>query len=140
MAKSKSKKTITKQSKRRLVLFGTASVIAIVYFFMTLSIYVIKIYNLKVEEKNLTQNLVKMQAKEKSLKQEIEKLKDEEYLAKYARENYQYSKDGELVFQLPEDKEEEKEMKKLNINTDYILIGGTSIIILALLYALKKRR
>lgn len=107
---------------------------------MTLSIYVIKIYNLKVEEKNLTQNLVKMQAKEKSLKQEIEKLKDEEYLAKYARENYQYSKDGELVFQLPEDKEEEKEMKKLNINTDYILIGGTSIIILALLYALKKRR
>lgn len=138
---SKKKQKLTKAKKRRLIFFGIPSFIAILYFLVTVPIYVIKIYNLKVEEKNLSQNLIKMQAEEKSLKTEIEKLKDEEYLAKYARENYQYSKDGELVFQLSEDdKEKNDEIKPININTNYILIGGSSIIFLIFLYAVKKHR
>ena len=135
------KKKVSKYSKRRLLIFGSFSIIMIVYFFMTLSIYGIKIYNLKVEEKNLKSELNDMEAKENNLKNEIEKLKDDEYLAKYARENFQYSKEGELVFQLKEDDEEtKKQIEKINIDTNYILIGGTTVIAIVILYTLKKHR
>lgn len=134
------KRRVTKASKRRLALFGTLSVAVIVYFFTMLSVYAIKIYNLKEEEAALKENLILLQAKEKSLKTEIDKLKDKEYLAKYARENYQYSKDDELVFQMTDEEEKvEKQPKKININPNYIIgVGGTIIIILFIRF-LKKR-
>ena len=34
---------------------------------------------------------------------DIKKLKDPEYVARYAREKYMYSKDGELIIRLPDD-------------------------------------
>ncbi len=40
---------------------------------------------------------------EESLKSEITKLKDPEYVAKYAREKYLYSKNGELIIKIPEE-------------------------------------
>lgn len=135
------KRKIPKLTKRRLVIFGTASIIMIIYFFMTLSVNAIKIYNLKVEKQILHKQLSNLQASEKNLKVEIEKLKDSEYLAKYARENYKYSKDGELVFSLPDSKnDEDEEIKKININTNYILFGGSTIIGIVILYALRKHR
>ena len=137
----KNKKKITKASRRRLIIFGLPSIIMIIYFLMTISVYAIKIYNLKVEKKYLQDNLVDMQAKEKKLTIEIEKLKDREYLAKYARENYQYSKDGELVFSLPEDDIKKiEDAKRINIDTNYILLGGTSIIVLTIIYVLKRHK
>ena len=41
------------------------------------------------------------------LNQEIIKLQDPEYLARYAREKYFYSKDGELIIKLPDEEENE---------------------------------
>ena len=134
------RRKVTKASKRRLALFGTISVAMIVYFFTMLSVYVIRIYNLKEEEAALKENLVTLQAKEKSLKTQIEKLKDKDYLAKYARENYQYSKSGELVFQMEEEKEvKEKKPKKINIDTNYILAIGGFIILLLFIHWFRKR-
>ena len=37
---------------------------------------------------------------EDNLKTEINKLQDEEYVARYAREKYLYSKDGELIIKI----------------------------------------
>ncbi len=134
------RRKVTKASKRRLALFGTISVAMIVYFFTMLSVYVIRIYNLKEEEAALKENLVTLQAKEKSLKTQIEKLKDKDYLAKYARENYQYSKSGELVFQMEEEKEvKEKKPKKINIDTNYILAIGGFIILLLFIHWFRKK-
>ena len=134
------RRKVTKASKRRLALFGTISIAMIVYFFTMLSVYVIRIYNLKEEEAALKENLVTLQAKEKSLKTQIEKLKDKDYLAKYARENYQYSKSGELVFQMEEEKEvKEKKPKKINIDTNYILAIGGFIILLLFIHWFRKR-
>ena len=134
------RRKVTKASKRRLALFGTISVAMIVYFFTMLSVYVIRIYNLKEEEATLKENLVTLQAKEKSLKTQIEKLKDKDYLAKYARENYQYSKSGELVFQMEEEKEvKEKKPKKINIDPNYILAIGGFIILLLFIHWFRKR-
>ena len=134
------RRKVTKASKRRLALFGTISIAMIVYFFTMLSVYVIRIYNLKEEEAALKENLVTLQAKEKSLKTQIEKLKDKDYLAKYARENYQYSKSGELVFQMEEEKEvKEKKPKKINIDPNYILAIGGFIILLLFIHWFRKR-
>jgi cell division protein DivIC len=41
--------------------------------------------------------------KEEELKDEINKLKDPEYMARYAREKYLYSKDGELIIRIPDE-------------------------------------
>ena len=37
---------------------------------------------------------------EETLKSEIVKLQDDEYIARYAREKYLYSKDGEIIIKI----------------------------------------
>ncbi len=127
----------------RLLIGGTISLLCIIYGLTMLPSYIIQIYNLKQEEASLKEDLTDLQAKEKTLKTQIEKLKDKEYLAKYARENYQYSKDGELVFQMEELKQpEKKKPKRINIDPNYFwIIGGiiSFIIVIKTLFQLKKK-
>jgi hypothetical protein len=47
------KRRITKASKRRLTIFGTVSVFAIIYFFVNLIYTGYTIYNLTTEKKEL---------------------------------------------------------------------------------------
>ena len=127
----------------RLLICGTISLLCIIYGLTMLPSYIIQIYNLKQEEASLKEDLTNLQAKEKTLKTQIEKLKDKEYLAKYARENYQYSKDGELVFQMKEVKQPaEKKPKKINIDPNYFWIAGGIIsffVVVKALFLLKKK-
>ena len=52
---------------------------------------------LKDEEKEFyTQELSKLKEEEEYLNMEVEKLKDPDYVARYAREQFLYSKDGEF--------------------------------------------
>ena len=48
--------------------------------------------------------LVGLQDEEDVLNSDIKKLEDPEYVARYAREKYMYSKDGELIIRFPDDK------------------------------------
>ena len=50
----------------------------------------------------LEDNYKKALSEEESLKEEINKLQDPEYMAKYAREKYLYSKDDEIVIKIEE--------------------------------------
>ena len=61
---------------------------------------IIKIYDMKKEKKNLEGELVSLQEEKESLETDIQKLKDPDYIAKYVREKYFYSKDGELILRL----------------------------------------
>lgn len=131
------KKRVTKASKRRLLFFGTISIGIIIYFVFSVSYYTMNIYHLQKEEKKLTQNLNSLKYDEKNLKTEIEKLKDPEYLARYARENYLYSKDGEIVIKL------QKEEKIIDTTTkdknySYVFFGGLLILLLIIGYVIKK--
>lgn len=137
-----SKSRITKASKKRLIVFGSFSLIIIGYFLFSLSFYIYSLYDLKRSETNLENHLRKLKRDEKILRQEIEKLKDDEYIARYARENYAYSKDGEYILKLDDSKEkEEKENKfEFNIDYNYILYGGAVIILLMLFYTIKKKK
>lgn len=123
------KKKIPKVSKRRLIVFGTASLVIIFYFLFSIGFYGYKIYSLKTEEKKLENNLKDLEKQEKTLSSEMDKLKDEDYLAKYARETYSYSKDDEIIIQKYENekKEEDVNTTKFDISDKY-LIGGCCIV------------
>ena len=61
------------------------------------------IYNALKEKKELTNKLTDLKSKEKELELDANKLQNSDYIARYAREKYFYSKDGELVLKIPEE-------------------------------------
>lgn len=133
------KKKVTKASKRRLLLFGTLSIFIIVYFFISLSYYIMDIYHLQKEQKQLETSLILLKKDEKLLKTEIEKLKDPEYLARYARENFLYSKDGEIVIKVQESETKNVDNKETEPNYKIIFIG--SLILLFIIgYVIRKSK
>lgn len=133
------KKKISKASKRRLVVFGTISVFIIFYFLFSAGYYTYKIYTLKVQEKNLNNRLTELEKQEKILSTDMEKLKDPEYLAKYAREAYSYSKDDEIIIQSVKKKEIDKQDEiKFSLNDKYILGSCITIICLIIIYIIIK--
>ena len=46
--------------------------------------------------------LADLEEQEEILKTDIQRLEDPEYVAKYAREKYLYSKEGELIIRIPD--------------------------------------
>ena len=137
-----SKRRVTKASKRRLTIFGTISLIAIVYFFISLICSIYTISNLTKEKKELENLYVELQEKAEDLNLDIEKLNDPDYLADYARENYLYSKDDEYILQIEEVIETKEEIDTIStsINKNYILLGLVSLIFLMFLYIIIKSR
>ena len=134
------KKRMYRQVKRRLLIFGAISFAIIIYFIFSISYYTINIYKLKKQELELNNKIDELKHNEKILNTEIEKLKDSEYIARFARENYSYSKDGEIIIKIdnPKNKEENKETDKFNYSN--IIKIGSTFIILILLYVIFKNR
>ncbi|PKG22485.1 FtsB family cell division protein [Niallia nealsonii] len=60
------------------------------------------------EKKKLQVKVASLQEKEKELNDQIVKLQDEDYLAKLARKDLFLSEKGEIIFNIPEEKEEKK--------------------------------
>ena len=134
------KRRITKASKLRLSVFGTFSLIAIIYFCVSLGLNLYKIYDL-TQEKNKLENLyIELQEKAEELKLDIEKLKDPDYLADYARENYLYSKDDEYILQIEEIVEttEKIDIMSKEINKNYVILGLIFIIFSIFMYIVIK--
>jgi len=61
---------------------------------------ILKIYDMKNEKKELESQLVSLQEEKEVLEGDILRLRDPEYIAKYVREKYFYSKDGEFILRL----------------------------------------
>ncbi len=99
MAKKKTK------AKRKIRFFslGLLSVITIVAVTFTLGKYWIEIYEKYQQKKSLEKQLIELQEKELQLKVDADKLQDPDYIARYAREKYLYSKDGEFIIKIPEE-------------------------------------
>lgn len=58
------------------------------------------INEMKNEKKNLQDKIVKLEKEKEVLETDILKLKDPDYIAKYVREKYYYSKDGEVILRM----------------------------------------
>ena len=94
----------------------------------------------KNENINLENKLKSLQNDEENLKIEIQKLKDPEYIARYARENYSYSKDGEYIIKLDSSNKNEKQEKKENNNYIYYVVIGCCFIIIVTVLLNKKKK
>ncbi len=134
MAKKKNKK-----SKRRLAIFGTLSLIVIIYSIFNLCYYSYKIAVLEKSKQELQNQLTTLKEQEDKLSNDIQKLKDPEYIAKYARENYMYSKDGEYILKI-DDYEKEEEQTTDKIDYKYLLALASAGLLLIVLYIIKRKK
>ena len=61
---------------------------------------VISIKKMQAEKKELSDKIISLKEEKKVLESDIKKLEDSDYIAKYVREKYFYSKDGELILRM----------------------------------------
>ena len=94
------KKRKAKKSVKRLLFLGLASIAIIIGTTYTIGKYWVEIYGKYQEKKKLKNKLVALKEKEDELQVDADKLQDPDYIAKYVREKYFYSKDGELILRM----------------------------------------
>ncbi len=90
----------TAKERRRIVLTSIFC-----FFVISLSIVssvgnVFKIREKSKEKQALTRQLEILKEEEKTLSDDVEKLKNPDYAARYAREKYFYSKNGEKILKI----------------------------------------
>ena len=98
MAKKKNKK-----KARRMLVFGLTSIFVICTTSFTIGKYWVEIFDKYREKNELDIELTALKEKEEELKVDANKLQNPDYIARYAREKYLYSKDGEYILQIPEE-------------------------------------
>lgn len=91
-----------RQQKNR---FMGAILVLVIFLFVLPTYNLVETYiNLQQQEKKLIelkQNYADLTKEQKLEAEMIEKLKNEDYVAKYVRAKYQYSKEGEFVYNIP---------------------------------------
>lgn len=140
----KGKKNVSIQAKRRLFFLRPICFVAIFLLIATFISYSITLYHLTEEKKEKETNYIKLQEESEFLKNEITKLNNPEYIARFARENYFYSKDGELIIKIDDKKEEileaETDIKDTKISYNkYLIIGVIILVIYSLITFIKRK-
>ena len=97
------KNTSRKKARRRMLLLGLTSIVVIFAMTFTIGKYWVEIFEKYQEKKELDKELTLLKEKEEELKVDANKLQNPDYIARYAREKYQYSKNGEFILQIPEE-------------------------------------
>ncbi len=92
------------KAKRRMVFLGLSSILIIFATTFTIGRYWVEIFEKYQEKKILEDELLSLKEKEEELKVDANKLQNPDYVARYAREKYLYSKEGEFILQIPEEK------------------------------------
>ena len=134
MSKKKNDKT-----KKRLMIMGPICLIILGTFIFNATFYFHRIMVLEKSKSELENQLVVLKEKEEVLTSDIQKLKDPEYIAKFAREHYMYSKDGEYIIKIEDDAKEEV-VKEESFNYWYIILGSSLVILFILLFVFRKKR
>ena len=94
-------KKITKRTKRRLLLITTVTIFVVIAFIVNAFALFSQVVKSNKDTILLREQMNDLADKEEYLKVEVEKLNDPEYIAKYAREKYLYSKAGEFTIKMP---------------------------------------
>ncbi len=93
-----------KKAKRRFLFLGIGSIAIIIVMTLSIGKYWVEIFDKYQEKKELSKELESLKEKEEQLRVDADKLQNPDYIARYAREKYLYSKDGEFILQIPEEK------------------------------------
>lgn len=91
---------MSQKTKFRVTFLILGFIISSVLFVSSIFSYATQIIKTKNEIKELNLAYTESLEEEDKLNDEINKLKDPEYLAKYAREKYLYSKDDEIIIKI----------------------------------------
>ena len=89
-----------KKLKRRMRVYVLVIVGLLSFFVYKMTDYWPKIFLNYEQKANLDIKYEALLKEEKSLTTDILKLQDPEYIARYAREKYMYSKDGEVIIKI----------------------------------------
>ena len=93
----KIKHKVTKKEKRRLTLFIMAFIFIIGFTCINIFPDWLKIMKNKKEITLLESSYEELLDTEEALKAEVEKLQDPEYVERYAKEKFLYTKDDEMI-------------------------------------------
>jgi cell division protein DivIC len=93
-----------KQAKKRLMLEILVFLVLLVFLSFSMFKVWLQIIDNKSNIVSLNEKYEKLLEEEKALKSDVNKLQDPDYVARYAREKYLYSKEGEFILQIPEEK------------------------------------
>lgn len=91
-----------KKAKKRFLMFFVIYLGIGIILLQNVGSSFIQIYNKNKEKKTFEKQLTKLKDKEDELKGNVTKLQDPDYIARYAREKYLYSKDGEIIIRIPD--------------------------------------
>jgi len=108
-------------------------------FIFNAGYYFHRIMVLEKTRTDLEQQLVLLKEKEETLTTDIQKLKDPEYIAKYARENYMYSRDGEYIIKI-EDENVVVSEKDDSFNYWYLVLASSLTLLIIIIYVIRKRK
>ena len=89
--------------RKRSIMLGLTSIFIIVLMTFSIGKYWVEIYDKYQEKKELEKELTALKEKEEELQVDANKLQNPDYIARYAREKYLYSKDGEYILQIPDE-------------------------------------
>ena len=105
------KKTVKRKKKKKVSfgkvrIFVSLIVFGVVTFALASNCYenIKLIKKMKKEKETLETQVVVLKEEREILETDILKLKDDDYIAKYVREKYFFSKDGELILKLDDKK------------------------------------
>lgn len=93
-------KNATKKDKRRIIVLMLIFIPLLTFFVVNMFGYWSQIFSNMKETEKLKNVYNSKLEEEENLKDEITKLEDDEYVARYAREKYLYSKDGEIIIKI----------------------------------------
>ena len=143
---SKKEDKISIQARRRLFFMRPICFFLIFFLIITLLSNMVKLYKLNIEKKEKEAEYIELQEKTEYLRTEVTKLNDPEYLAKFARENYSYSKDGEIIIKIDNsNKKEEVNAEDDLLNTEnhnklYLSIGISLLLFYLTISFLRRKK
>lgn len=91
-----------KKIKRKIVILSFIYIVIGLVLIENIASTSYQIYQKAVEKKNLSDKILKLKEEEEELNGTVTKLQNPDYVARYAREKYLYSKDGEIIIRIPD--------------------------------------
>ncbi len=86
-------------------IIGVICIVASVFMIYTLVVTAVRVLERREELAVLTEQRDELQAEKEELEEEVDLLNDDDYAARYARDNYIFPSEGEEVVILPEQEE-----------------------------------
>lgn len=103
MSKRVTKRKTSNRVRMRLFVFLPLFIVLAAFLAYSCGNNVIKLMELKTEKKNLEKQLVVLTDEKEDLEADVKRLSDSNYVARYAREKYLYSKKDEIIIRIDDD-------------------------------------